>query len=149
MSGPLANARHERFAQELVKGCSQSEAYRLAGYTPSTANEANASRLVRNDKVAARLAELKGEAAKEAVITAHDIARQLDEDRQFARELEAPSAAITATMGKAKVLGLLADRIEHTGKDGGPIQTEELSDTEKARRIAFLLTKGARQPTAH
>jgi hypothetical protein len=34
------------------------------------------------------------------------------------------------------------DRIEHTGKDGGPIQTEELGDTERARRIAFLLQKG-------
>lgn len=32
--------------------------------------------------------------------------------------------------------------IEHTGKDGGPIQTEELGDTERARRIAFLLQKG-------
>lgn len=33
--------------------------------------------------------------------------------------------------------------IEHTGKDGGPIETADVSDLEKARRIAFLLTKGA------
>lgn len=39
------------------------------------------------------------------------------------------------------------DRIEHTGKDGGPIQTEELGDTERARRIAFLLQKGMKAPT--
>jgi hypothetical protein len=31
--------------------------------------------------------------------------------------------------------------IEHTGKDGGPIETHELSDTEAARRIAFTLAK--------
>jgi hypothetical protein len=33
---------------------------------------------------------------------------------------------------------------EHTGKDGGPIQTEEidLSEAERARRIAFILQRG-------
>lgn len=38
-------------------------------------------------------------------------------------------------------------RVEHTGKDGKPIQTEavgELTDLELARRIAFALEQGAR-----
>jgi phage terminase small subunit len=141
----LSNARHERFAQELAKGASQIEAYRIAGYEPI---EANASRLIRNDKVAARVAELKAAAAEETICTIHDIARQLDEDRQFARELAAPAAAISATMGKAKVLGHLTEKHEHTGRNGGPIQTEELSQTEIARRIAFTLASAARE-TAH
>jgi hypothetical protein len=34
---------------------------------------------------------------------------------------------------------------ELTGKDGGPIQTESLSDQEIARRIAFALQAGAKQ----
>ena len=38
--------------------------------------------------------------------------------------------------------------IEHTGKDGGPIETVELTETEAARRIAFTLAK-ATQPTTH
>lgn len=42
----------------------------------------------------------------------------------------------------ARDLGL-ADKSEHTGKDGGPIQTESLSDLEAAKRIAFLLTKAS------
>lgn len=33
-------------------------------------------------------------------------------------------------------------QLEHTGKDGGPIQTEGLSDNEVARRVAFMLAKG-------
>lgn len=36
-------------------------------------------------------------------------------------------------------------RIEHTGKDGGPIQTESLTDIEIARRIAFALSKAAKE----
>jgi hypothetical protein len=47
----------------------------------------------------------------------------------------------------ARDLGL-ADRQEHTGKGGGPIETVDLSDTEAARRIAFTLAK-ATQPTTH
>lgn len=35
--------------------------------------------------------------------------------------------------------------IEHTGKDGGPIQTEELSPTEAARRIAFALQQAVQK----
>jgi hypothetical protein len=42
----------------------------------------------------------------------------------------------------AMLHGKLVERVEHTGKDGGPIQTEELSDFEKARRVAFLLARG-------
>lgn len=34
--------------------------------------------------------------------------------------------------------------VEHTGKDGGPIQHEDVSDLEAARRVAFLLTQGVR-----
>lgn len=142
----LDNARHERFAQELAKGASQVEAYEKAGYKP---NDGHAARLAGNGRVKDRVAEIQGKAAERAEITIYDIAAQLDEDRLFARELEAPGPAITATMGKAKVLGLLPDRHEHTGKDGGAIELADKSDREVAKDIAFLLAKGMRQPTAH
>src|SRR4051812_21956654 len=115
---PLPNQRHERFAQELAKGKTATEAYQVAGYSPS---EQNASRLTRNDKVQGRLAELQARAAERTVATAADIARQLDEDREFARGCKQAGAAVSASLGKAKVLGLISDKIEHTGKDGGPI----------------------------
>lgn len=40
----------------------------------------------------------------------------------------------------ARDLGL-ADKTELTGRDGGAIETRELSETEAARRIAFTLAK--------
>lgn len=69
----LPNAKHERFAQELAKGKSATEAYALAGYKPS---QPNASRLISNDMVQARVAELTGKAAERAEI---DVARVLKE----------------------------------------------------------------------
>lgn len=44
-----------------------------------------------------------------------------------------------------------ADKIvnEHTGKDGGPIETADVTDQEAARRIAFTLAKAVQVPTTH
>jgi hypothetical protein len=36
---------------------------------------------------------------------------------------------------------------EITGKDGGPIETAEVNETERARRIAFVLQQGLCKPT--
>ena len=44
----------------------------------------------------------------------------------------------------ARDLGL-ADRNEHTGKDGGPIETKDLSKLDLARWIAFQLRAGIEQ----
>lgn len=135
----LKNGQQEKFCQGVASGKQIFEAYQAAGYTgPKSA----ASNLMKRETVKARLAELQERTAKKAVKTAADIIAQLDEDRQFARAEKAPAAAISATMGQAKVSGLLKDQVEHSGPDGGPI---ELSDADLARHVAFLLTKAARQ----
>jgi hypothetical protein len=89
--------------------------------------------------VAARLAELQERVAEKAVITAADIAAQLDEDRAFARELKQASAAVSASLGKAKVLGLIVNRIG--GPDGGPIEYRDLSEEEIEARIAARMAE--------
>jgi hypothetical protein len=38
--------------------------------------------------------------------------------------------------------------VEHTGKGGGPIQHEELSELEVARRVAFMLFSAAKKTDA-
>lgn len=111
MAGPLKNSRQERFAQELAKGKSQLDAYVAAGYKP---DDGAACRLSGNVRVADRVAELKSRAAEKVVVTVADIAAQLDEDRDFARRVESAAAAVSATMGKAKVLGLILDKHEHS-----------------------------------
>lgn len=66
MPGPLANARHEAFAQELAKGLSAAEAYVKAGYKP---NDGNAIRLKANERVANRVAELVNQSAERTGVT--------------------------------------------------------------------------------
>ncbi len=144
MPGPLKNERHERMAQELAKGTPQFEAYRAAGFR---GGKQVASELAARADVRARVAELLERGAKRAEITVADIARQLDEDRDFAREKLAPAAAVSATLGKAKVLGLIVDRQEHTGKGGGPINLDE--DEIDARLAALSERNAGRSPLAH
>ena len=134
--GVLTNPKHERFAQALVKGLSQIDAYTEAGYKPC---DGHAARLAGNGRIIARLAELQERAAEMAECTAADIARQLDEDRAFAKKVGSASAMVAASMGKAKVLGLIVDKGELTGRGGGPIQSVTLSAQEfeeRARRVA-------------
>lgn len=74
----LANARHELFAQEVAKGAPAYLAYRLAGYQGDSASlRANAARLIANDSVQARIAELKEEGAFAAKVELTDIALEL------------------------------------------------------------------------
>jgi len=59
------------------------------------------------------------------------------------QKFEGASADLLNANIIARDLGL-ADKSEHTGKDGGPIQTEDVSDLEVARRVAFLLAKATK-----
>lgn len=146
MPGPLKNARHERFAQERAKGKSVDKAFVAAGFK---ANRGNAARLNANESVRSRVEELQSRAAAKAEVTAADIARQLDEDRAFARKHKQGAAAVSATLGKAKVLGLIREKHEHTGKNGGPIEYRDLSDEEIDARIAAHEAGNAGRATAH
>lgn len=53
-----------------------------------------------------------------------------------------PIAQATETL--AKHLGMMTDKLELTGKDGGPVEMGTQVDNDTARRIAFLLSSAAR-----
>lgn len=62
----LSNARHERFAQELAKGKSQTEAYQSAGYKN---NRSAAARLFSDVNICGRVAEIQERGATRAEIS--------------------------------------------------------------------------------
>lgn len=110
MTGPLKNARHERFAQELAKGKAQDKAYADAGYKP---DRGAASRLSSNVNVIARLQELKERTAEKTVVTAASITDRLlaiakkGEEKDDASMLQVARASL---MDAAKLNGLVVDR---------------------------------------
>ncbi len=109
------NTRQEAFAQNLVaKGMNATAAYKAAGYAAKhdSAIRADASRLLTNANVKARVAELQREAAENAVVTAESVAAELDIAFQLAFANKQAAACVAAAMGKAKLFGLIVDRAE-------------------------------------
>ncbi|WP_019170680.1 hypothetical protein [Pseudaminobacter salicylatoxidans] len=99
----LPNARHESFAQALAAGKSADEAYAQAGFKP---NRGNAARLKANENIRKRVEELQGRVAKKVEVTVESLAHELEEARSLAIAEKQSSAAVSATMGKAKLFGL-------------------------------------------
>lgn len=150
----LPNARHERFAQELAKGKTADEAYQLAGFKP---NRGNATRLKANESVVKRLEELQGAIAEKAVVDAAWVLEKLVEnvDRamqvsevivdgkqtgEYKYEGNVANRALEL-VGKHVAVQAFRDRIEHTGKDGGPVQVKSTSDVAVA--LAAILAGAA------
>ena len=119
--------KQERFCMVYVETGNASEAYRQAYNAENMSNEAigvEACRLLDHPSVALKVKELKSGHIKRHELTIDDLVKQLEEARQVALTLENPqcSAAISATMGTAKLLGLIVDKNEHTGANGEAIQ---------------------------
>ena len=145
MSKPLP-AKMESFCQNWIETGNASDSYRKAGYAltnPKTINE-EACRLLKNPKVSARIAELRAQHIERHKITVDDLVDDLEEDRQIARTLKTPqmSAAVSATMGKAKILGFL----EQEPQPAMNIMNNFIMGDnmlEAARRIAFVLSRAS------
>ncbi|MBD8556310.1 terminase [Rhizobium sp. CFBP 8762] len=136
----LKNARHEKFAQALAKGKTAEKAYVESGYK---ANRHNAAALAREQHISTRVQEFQMKAAEKAGVTLQSLTDELEEARAIAIAEKQSSAAVAATLGKAKLHGLLIDKKQHAGANGGPIQiaditrlkgmtTEELEVLERA-----------------
>lgn len=131
--------KQEAFALAYVETGNASEAYRRAydaeKMKPATVNR-TAKELLDNPKIAARIEELQSGHAERHKLTVDDLLRELEEARQAALTAETAqsSAAVAATMGKAKLLGLDKQVIEHTGKDGGPVEVVHMTP-EAIRKV--------------
>jgi len=117
----LSNPRHEAFAQALFAGLAgetrvkraQSTAYLTAYPNCSNGNsaEAAASRLLRRVKpIIERIQELQAQAAEQTKETAEKCVQELNELKRKAQQDKAYSAAVSAVMGKVKILNLTTEQ---------------------------------------
>lgn len=129
--------KQESFCLAYLETGNASEAYRRSynakNMTPESINR-KAKEVIDNGKIAARVAELRAPLIAKAQLTVEDLLAELEEARRLAIDTEAPAPAVSATMGKAKLLGFDKQVIEH----GGTIQFADMTDEELERRIAKL-----------
>ena len=114
--------KQEKFCTVYIETGNASEAYRQS-YNCSKTKPESINRLafdlLQNVKITSRLDELRAEHAKRHNITVDDLVDELNETRKVALSLENPqcSAAIAATMGKAKLLGFIDKKDDGKDKD--------------------------------
>lgn len=115
--------KQENFCLAYLETGNASEAYRRAynaeKMKPETACR-NAKTLLDSSKIAARVAGLKAVAQERALVTVQSITQELEEARALALATETPSAAVAASMGKAKLHGLIVEKSQndHKSSDG-------------------------------
>jgi len=142
----VKNLRHERFAQAMTGAVDTASADPSAGHDlEGGAAEARASRLQKKAVVAVRIAEpqaMPATAVSTMELTTTQAICEFEQARQLALKKGQASAAVSATMAKAKLAGLLTGKPENkparvTGFDG--------NYTEAARRISLLLRLAANE----
>lgn len=149
--GESLTPKQEAFCLAYVETGNAAEAYRRAydvkALTKHSTIYVAACELLKNPKISVRVAELQDHAKELCLYTVRQAAEEYESARLLANEKQNPSAAVAAVTGKVKLFGLDQHKqtLEVTGKDGGPIETKELSDLELARRIAFKLNSAVNQ----
>ena len=133
---PLHNPRHEAFVRGLFEGKSADESYQAAGYRK---NDGNCIRLKGNERLQTRLAELQAEAQRRSEVTIGSLLSELEHARLRADSLNQLSASVKAISEKAKISGLLTQKIE-IGSPGsfGNESPEELADAFLAEQILYF-----------
>lgn len=110
--------KQEAFCLVYIETGNASEAYRqsysVQNMKPETVNR-NAKAQLDNSKIAARINALQERHQKRHNVTVDSLIAELEEARQIAIKEAQPSAAVSATMGKAKIVGVDIQKVEHSG----------------------------------
>lgn len=133
----------EKFCLAYVETANAAESYRIAYNTENMATATigrEGYNTLQKPQVQARLEELRKQVMERHEITVDTLLAELEEARKAALSAETPqtSAAVSATMGKAKLLGLDKKIVELTGKDGAPIQTNSTVTVDQKAFSAVL-----------
>lgn len=133
----LENVRHEKFARLVAAGEPASKAYVAAGYTAkNTATaEANGARLISNDKVASRVAEIRDElehaAQVAATVTKEWVTEKLRENATLAMREGQRGPANRALELLGKEIGMFVERRETKVTDERRNESDILADLER------------------
>ncbi len=142
--------KQEAFALAYFETGNAAEAYRRAYDVADNAKDqwlyVEASQLLDHPQITLRLEALEAQAQKLSMFTRQKALDEYEEARQLAIKSASPAAAVSATTGKVKLFGLeapLRSKHEHTGLNGGPIETITTKMTPQEAAEAYAATLNA------
>ena len=116
-----------------------SEAYKRAYNSKAKPNTLHrkANDLLKHPTIKAEVITMQDQARARNRVTIDNVIAELEEARQTAKQVGNASAMVSATMGKAKVLGLVVDKQETNTKtltppvfNFNPVSPKEMTDNE-------------------
>jgi phage terminase small subunit len=142
--------KQEAFVYAYLETGSATESYRRAydasGMT-SGAIEVEGKRLLKHPLITLRVSAARQRAAARAEVTVAKILAELREAWELARDKGQPAAMVSASMGRAKVAGLIADKkeIEQPGDFLKDMSDEELAEFIRTEAAEVLPTLDERK----
>lgn len=121
----LEDHRRERFAQGVAQGMSATEAYAAAGYKP---HRQNASRLMANDDVKARVAEIQSRSVEGVNVTLEWLIEQAVGIANDAREAGSYAAAVAAIKEAGVLSGKRVERQTQEHEGGITVEVVRFGD---------------------
>jgi phage terminase small subunit len=132
--------KQETFAQEYLVDLNATQAAIRAGYSARTAGS-QGERLLKHVEISARVAELQAARAQRVEVTQDYVLRRILDNVERAMQAEPVldregnptgeyvyqgSVANGALKMLGEHLGMFRQKVEHTGRDGGPIETAQV-----------------------
>ncbi|MFT4410197.1 terminase small subunit [Stenotrophomonas muris] len=133
---PNLTPKQQRFVQEYLKDHNGTQAAIRTGYSAKTAKQ-QGSRLLAAPRIQAAVRAGQKKVAKKAEVTVDSLMAELEQARKLALKEKQASAAVTATMGKGKLAGLLVEKHKHSGAIG-TYDLKNLSDDDLDRLEQIL-----------
>lgn len=138
----MLTPKQERFVQNIIEGMTQADAYREAYSTSKMTDKTvweKASRLMSDDKVRARLQELRDQLAGESIMTAkerleyltrvikgQEVEEKIEIDKNGKKETRRIPPAIKTRLDALDIMNKMTG--EYTTKIEGTVNVEKLED---------------------
>jgi len=132
------NTQQEKFVLEYLKDLNGTQAAIRAGYSAESANEYG-YRLLQKKSVLDAVSNAMADQAKRTRLSATWIVKRLIREAVGKGPDTTAASRVKALELLAKHIGMLKEKIELTGRDGGPIETLSMSDEERLERINLLI----------
>ena len=112
--------KQQRFVEEYLIDLNATQAAIRSGYSEKTARDIGCENLAKPN-IAKAIEEAQEKLSNKAQVTVEMVVQGLLNEAKDLSEGSTQSARVSAWAHLGKHLGMFKDKIEHTGKDGGPI----------------------------
>ncbi len=145
------NPKQERFAQEYALDLNATQAAIRAGYSEHTAYS-QGQRLLKHVDVAAAIQDLQAKFRERMEVSKESVTKQLNTAYDMAEANGQTAVMVQATMGIAKVHGLLVDKTEEVKPTVDMTPDELKAESERIDAELEALDRGdnvVKLPTSH